>query len=137
MNNIVDSRYSGIFQYNYGKISNIQINIIESTKYYNNNVTMLGSENYGTIENFVINIQVPIYIESEVALLTKYNRGIIKNGYVYGENIKCISNNETSTPISSIITMYNHYNGVIQNVFSLCSTDFIYTKRCGRKHSVY
>lgn len=71
--------------------------------------------NYGSIENFVVNLQVPIYLQRALNLITYFNTGTIKNGYVYGENIKAIYPQSTgSNRDIGIIAMLNQSQGEIK-----------------------
>lgn len=81
----------------------------------------------GTLENFVIHLEEPIYGNEELSAGVFYNNGIIQNGYVYGENI------EATYPLSSgqprrvgVLTLINQSLGEIRNVYSLVATNTIY-----------
>ena len=41
---------------------------------------------HGIIENFVINLKEPLYVQRSSGTLVRTNFGTIQNGYVYGEN---------------------------------------------------
>ncbi len=90
-NEIASTCYGFLVYRNYGTIRNIQINLIEGTNEKNvNNYLIYVNENIGTIENFIINYKVPIYASYNLSAV-HINNGIIKNGYIYGENIKATS----------------------------------------------
>ena len=126
MNNDIEKTLNGGLVYvNYGTIRNIQVNLIESTEKPNQNVYLLTNNNNGTIENFVINLEEPLYIGGGYASIIAYgNYGTIRNGYMYGENIKCIS--KTSGTIVSGINIYNGKESILENVFSLVNIDSEY-----------
>ena len=55
----------------------------------NTNINLMGytNEATGIVENFVINMQEPIYGANYLFAVLRYNRGTIQNGYIYGKNI--------------------------------------------------
>ena len=126
LNNPVEqNNFEGIFYSNYGKISNIQVNILESTKVANRAMHMLGNFNYGTIENFVINYESSVYASNKVDVI-ETNYGTVKNGYVYGKNIKATFHKpDSEARAATPLVGYNNGVGVIKNIYSLVSVDTI------------
>ena len=104
---------------NRGTIRNVQINLIESAEVEYNELTLFVTLNYGTIENFIVNLKQPFYINTIGALVVSDNYGVLKNGYLYGENIRIL--NDSSTMGSSVggVAIYNRRNGIIENVYTL------------------
>ena len=114
-NSIEKSAMTSLFQYNYGNITNISTTIKEGTEVPNNSTRILGYINYGTVDKFILNYEVPLYNGTDVVSLIRQNRGTIKNGYIYGEGIR-INNNSS---VSSNIVYSNEVNGQIRNIFVL------------------
>ena len=124
MNNELETSLNGgLVMTNYGTIRNIQINVTESTENKNSDVYLCAGSNYGVIENFVVNLQVPLYVNTQSGIIVGANRGIVRNGYIFGENIKSL--NESTSVASNIggVVHYNDANGLIENVFSLVNID--------------
>jgi len=113
--NTLPSRMQGLFEANYGTISNLCVTVEESIKENNSNVRLLGATNYGRIENFVINYKEQIYAKDSSRIIQD-NRGIIENGYIYGKNIKILSPEVNDS--SGILGATNH-QGTIRNIYSL------------------
>ena len=113
--NTLPSNMQGLFEANYGTISNLCVTVEESIKENNSNVRLLGATNYGRIENFVINYKEQIYARNSSRIIQD-NRGIIENGYIYGKNIKILS--PDSVDSSGILGVTN-YQGTIRNIYSL------------------
>ena len=127
INNTIASNYYGIIVYrNYGTLRNIRLNYIESQKVDNINVyCMYINESEGVVENFIINYEVPVYCAFSFAPIYQ-NRGIIRNGYIYGENIQSIyPKTSTSSRNISPLVVINVYNGQISNVYSLVNVDIL------------
>ncbi len=122
MNNEIETSGPLLVDRNYGSIRNIQINLIESTEKLNFDVYLIGSWNYGVIEDFVVNLQEPFYINSGGGLVYINQGGIIRNGYVYGSNVKIIGQSSGN----SVIVRINQLNGLVENVYSLSSIDSKY-----------
>lgn len=121
--------YIGLYYSNYGTVRNIQINLTQSTNVANTGIALLGYINWptGIVENFVLNMQEPIYGANELYGLVRYNRGLIQNGYVYGENIQAIHPLAPGqTRNAAIITYYNYVNGSSKNIYSLASVDVLH-----------
>ena len=124
LNKEIESGARGFCNTNYGNIKNISINIIEATNLPHRDWYLLCFNNYGSIENFVVNLQVPIYLQRALNLITYYNMGTIKNGYVYGENIKAIyPQSSGSYRDIGVIAMVNQNQGVIKNIYNLVNIE--------------
>ena len=116
VNNTIEiSNVLGFVYTNYGTIKNIQLNIKEYNNLPNTFFTGINYLNYGTIENFSIDLEVPIYIERNLGLAVQVNRGMLKNGYLYGKDINI---KDTSTCIGGIV-YDNRDNGIIENLYNL------------------
>ena len=112
-----------ICENNYGIIDNLMINIVEATDVPNFSMAAAVGTNYGTIQNFVVNSKVPVYAQAAFSLLVWSNRGTIKNGYVYGENIKAYYEISGRAKDVSVIAGETASNSLIENVFSLVSVE--------------
>ena len=113
-----------IIKNNYGTIRNIKVNLIESNKNPNFRIALIASQNKGTIENFVINLEETMYAKSESGVICFENKGIIKNGYIYGKNVNAdfIRNDGARVDIG-IVAYSNSGNGQIKNIYSLVNVD--------------
>lgn len=119
------SYFRGITYRNFGRIDNFQLNIVESTAVANYYYSPVVAYNYGTVSNFVIHSAVSMYAICGSGLIGYHNEGTIKNGYVYGENVK--SYYETG-PLRSykdlgVLVGSTGVNSRIENVFSLISVE--------------
>ena len=114
---------TGLFGLNYGTIKNIQVNIVETNKeVFTSMYGILGWSNHGTIEEFIINYEVPVYTYSSRTSLIQNSNGTIKNGYIFGKGIIYLEDlsgkNLTLTPF-----LYtNSSNGILENVYTLISS---------------
>ncbi len=127
MNNEIAVSMSGLVNTNRGTIRNIQINLLESTEKQNFDVFLITNSNYGLIENFVVNLDVPLYVYRGAGV-TYSNNGIIRNGYLYGENIKLLSSENITSDVGGV-TRYNNGNAVIENVYTLVTIDSVYNNQ--------
>ena len=126
MNNETATGLLGLLsEWNYGTIRNIQMNLIESTEQRNSEIYLMIHLNYGIVENFAINLERPFYVYSIGATLAGRNAGTIKNGYIYGENIKSLNDSSSLNSLVGGIVYQNSSNGVIENVYSLVNIDSI------------
>ena len=123
MDNIENlSGSEGIFAVNYGTVENIQINLKECSNLERQNVGILGNFNYGTINNFVINSEASLLGNRRVSLGVIENYGTIKNGYIYGKNIKALHGVVDQWRNIGALAI-NNYGGTIKNVYSLVNID--------------
>ena len=122
LNNEVEiSDYKGLFNTNYGIIRNFKVVLEESTNKPNIDIRILGSSNFGRIENFILEANVSLYGTRNLTLGVSTNYGIIKNGYAYGENIKGIYPDESSNRNIGVVIINN--SGTAENIFSLINVD--------------
>ena len=112
----------GIAYTNNGVIRNVRINLLECTE---KNQTwdefLMVRNNYGTIENFIINYKEPLYVYRSGSPVYD-NCGIMKNGYIYGKNVQIIDG-QTNYVGAAVLTRRNAENGIVENVFSLVNID--------------
>ena len=122
-NEIEKTSYHAFVTNNYGTIRNIQVNVIEFTPVPNKYIALINYNNMatGVIENFVIHLEVPVYIQTNMGMVSISNRGIIQNGYIYGENLKAVFAN--SQYIAGVVS--NNINGgKVRNVYNLTNIDY-------------
>ena len=121
-NDLEASQVGYLTRENYGTIRNIQFNIIESAKQSRGDSEngLLVMSNNGTLENFVVNFETPYYVYSSSGGVVWGNYGVIRNGYLYGENIQVLS---TARQYVGGLVFLNRQNGVIENVFTLVNID--------------
>lgn len=116
--------WRGFTYRNYGTIDNLMINILSSNSQPNYVFSLMGEANYGTIKNFVINCEASFSAKAASGILVWSNQGTIKNGYVYGENIKAyFENAERSRKDIGSIAGEATTNSRIENVFSLINVE--------------
>ncbi len=118
-------QFKPITYVNFGTIKNIQLNIVEANDMANIFYQYFCYRNYGTIENFIVNFEESIYVNgnyTQNSVLVTQNYGIIKNGYIYGENIKMVSGNSN---IIGLLVFNNTRTALIENVYSLINIDLI------------
>ena len=136
--------YYGLVYRNYGLISNLNITVDTSVQPYRirqvykqdeegNNVldyeyseetgheyfAFLGEENYGIVENFVINFNAPMYCKEDCTAGSIVNRGTYKNGYVIGKNIKAGYTNDGNSKDVGLLAVSTSTNSKIENIYSL------------------
>ena len=112
----------GVFAVNYGTVENIQINLKECSNLERQNVGLLGNINYGTINNFVINSETSLLGNRYLSLGVMQNYGTIKNGYIYGKNIKALHGVVGQWRDIGVLAI-NNYAGIIKNIYSLVNID--------------
>lgn len=116
--------FSGLVETTYGTIRNLRLNLTESLPLGNVSVRLTGYMNYGVMENFIINLNQPFYGSRQLTAGMQYNRGIIKDGYIYGQNIEApyIIPAENSKEIGGLC-IYNQWLGKIKNIYSLINVN--------------
>ena len=125
MNNTIEAtRFRSLVYINEGTIQNIIVNLISCSNFPNTNIALIGNENSGTFTNFVINSKQPLYGAMTLCLGFNTNNGTIKNGYLYGENIKAIYEISGMNKDSAGLCI-NNSNGTISNVYSLLNVDTV------------
>lgn len=118
------SYWRGLSYRNYGTMDNIMLNILSSNNLPNTNFSLLSESNYGTIQNFVVHCQEAFSAVSAAGILVWNNQGIIRNGYVYGENIQSYHENlNRSRKDVGVIAGQTSTNSRIENVYSLITVE--------------
>ena len=120
-NDIEISSYDGFFYQNYGNIKNFKVILEESTNKANKSIYLLGENNYGIIETFLLEAETPLYGSDCLSLGVAINNGTMKNGYAYGENIKGIYSNEQHNRDIGVVMINNAGKAI--NIFSLVNID--------------
>ena len=114
---------TGLFGLNYGTIKNIQVNIVETNKeVFTSMYGILGWSNHGTIEEFIINYEVPVYTYSSNTALIQNSNGTIKNGYIFGKGIIYLEDLNTKNLTLTPFLYTNSSNGILENVYTLISS---------------
>lgn len=116
----------GLFYSNYGTIDNLRVNISKSNKLQDIYTLPVGDVNYGTINNFIVDIQVPYYTNVNSSAFIWVNRGTIKNGYIYGNNIISTGDAPVETGYYrniGVLAYNNERAGNISNVYSLVNVE--------------
>ena len=105
----------------FGIIRNIQVNLKQSKLADNNNFGLIAQLNYGTIENFVVHLEEPLYGSYRIGAVAYSNNDTIRNGYVYGEAIDTSNYNIATAVKYTMIGGVIGYNdsGVLENVYNL------------------
>ena len=113
---------TGIAGNNYGKIENIYVNLKECPDTARDNIRLIAIANYGCINKFVIKAEKSLKGSTYLALGVSANYGIIKNGYVYGENIKANYDIGNRDRVIGGLILKN-YSGLVENVYSLINIE--------------
>ncbi len=117
-----DKNYNGkygLVQYSYGTIRNVQVEFSGTATGNINNTSAICGENYGTIENFIIELENNSTATDGFGLATIKNYGTVKNGYLYGDASITVDKNSSSTDriIGGLIGS-NEVGATVQNVYS-------------------
>ncbi len=115
--------YGSIATLNYGLLKDIQINIVEAyNRAYEKLEGLMIWHNYGTIDGLIVNYEETVYGFNRFSLIES-NKGTVKNGYIYGKNIRMEPKSHTGyyTPL----ILNNLEGGIIENIFILNSTNTI------------
>lgn len=111
----------GLFLYNDGKIDNLMFNLKECTKIDKKYVALVGYENQGTIEKFVINLDTTLYGSQCIVGFCYNSYGTVQNGYLYGtggiQAIANIADNSDRSIYGLIKGLFD--GGIVQNVYNL------------------
>ena len=128
-NTIANTSIKGFVSSNYGTIENVEINIFDErdTKfndtYFNTLVDV--NQSSGVIQNFVMKLNTKVNLYSEVGLLTRYNYGTIRNGYVYGENaVISNENNSASARTVGLIQRYGGVKSLVDHIYVINNYEF-------------
>ncbi|MBQ8131797.1 MAG: hypothetical protein IJ193_04840 [Bacilli bacterium] len=117
--------YEGIVRYNSGTIDNVFVNFKESNDNPNYAITLISKVNYGTIRNFVVNAEAPMSALAAAGYAVWNNQGVLRNGYVSGENIQADYqkvDRRTRKDIGGIVG-WAEYNSRIEAVYSLVNVE--------------
>lgn len=115
----------GFVYSNSGTIKNIFVNLIECNELPNVGIGLIGIYNYGILENFIVNLQKPLYSNNNAATTFLESSGIIRNGYIYGENIEAPYEVPAQNwrNIGALVRQIN-YGGTLENVYSLVNVNY-------------
>ncbi len=119
------NEYYGFARYFYGTIDNMVVNIKEANNNGNTIMGLIVRQNYGQIKNFVINAEAPMSLKAGGGYVCWYNSGVLRNGYVYGENLYAYFQNvdtRTRKDVGSMVG-YAEYNSRIEAVYSLVTVE--------------
>lgn len=109
----------GLVQYSYGTIKNVQVKFNGTGLGNINNTSAICGENYGVIENFIIELENDSTATDGFGLATIKNYGTVKNGYMYGNgNITVDNNSRNSERVIGGIIGSNEVGAEVQNVHS-------------------
>jgi len=122
IDNVNNHSINGIFDTNYGKIENIYINLKECTDTASSDRRLIGCNNFGIINKFVVKGEKSLKGSFNLTLGVANNYGIIKNGYVYGENIKANYDIGNRDRVIGGLILKN-YSGLVENVYSLINIE--------------
>ena len=126
-NELEMSNFIGLVYQNYGNMRNIQVNLKECNNKTNSGLNLITWRNYGYLEKFVINLEVPIYADTYFGLGAIENYGILKNGYLYGEDIIISNYSTTNKNVGGIV--YDNIEGAkVENVYNLTNINLIEEK---------
>ena len=134
-NKEVRNYWTPFVMYNYGTISNIQINIIneQPSNFTNSGFVPLTYANQlsGVIENFTVNVVNPTNLYQNSTLLVAYNYGLIRNGYTYGEDLLADPPYSSTNPNIGLIQMQGGPRSTLENVYTLNSIIFASNSQIG------
>lgn len=122
-----------VVQNNYGRISNIFVSRnngnAQSTYVIDRSAICYTNYESGIIENFVVELKDPLIATNYSAGVCVYNKGTIRNGYIYGKPVRmtpqaAITEEQYSvnTYLSSVVSI-NRPSGIIENVYSLIDVE--------------
>ena len=129
-NDIEMSNFMGFVYGNYGNIRNIQVNLKECNDKANRDISFIVHTNYNIIENFVLNLEAPIYADGNLGMTAFLNKGAVRNGYLYGADI-IVTNYRTANKNIGGIVFDNVEGGIIENVYNLTNINLIEEKSDG------
>lgn len=125
----VERKTDRVVTYNYGTISNIFVSRNNGNvgQTYKEGASAICYTNYetGVIENFVVELPDPMIVTNTSGGVCVYNRGMIRNGYIYGQPLR-IPPKENITEdqysgnkyLGSIVAI-NRQTGIVENVYTL------------------
>lgn len=122
----VRNYYGGITDTNSGTMSNIMITLEDCVMTPSQQISFLSRINYGIIENFVVNSKVQMNANRWAAFLTRYQRGTIRNGYLYGQAINAKFEHGLSEPKRiGALASYLEQSSIVENVYSLIDIEVL------------
>ena len=132
------SWWYGIITYHYGTIDNLMINVKEGLSQPNYVYTPGVYANYGTIKNFVVNAEAPISGIAANGYIAWTNQGVLRNGYVYGQNIYAYHQNINSRDRKDVggFSGVTENNSRIEAVYSLVSVEKSNSYGTGNREAV-
>lgn len=127
-----DGIYS-LFLYNHATIDNMIVNLKGCTEKQRIHVGLIGYQNEGTIQNFVVNFENTLYGSQYLAGVCLYSSGTIQNGYLYGLGIEGIEEITIGDYryIAGVVFQVDGA-GVLQNVYNISP---VYMNHCDSTYS--
>jgi len=97
------------------------LNLKKCTKVDKRYVSLLGYQNSGTIQNFIINFETKLYGTQYLTGGVLYSSGIIQNGYIYGNGIEGVQAElrKGDTRYIAGLAYEVQAGGLIQNIYNL------------------
>ena len=142
----VEKGIYSLFLYNEGTISNVILNLQEfddiGKRLERKYVGLLGYNNSGTIDRFIINLTHKLWGTQYISGGVLYSSGIIQNGYIYGsggiESFGSITNYDTRY-FAGIAYKIIGNNAKIQNVYnnSMIKLNYIKIENAFASNIVY
>ncbi len=126
-NDIEMANFMGFVYRNYGSIRNIQANLKECNNKPNSGINFIAWENYNIIENFVLNLEAPIYADGNLGMTAFSNKGAVRNGYLYGADIIVTNYSTTNKSIGGIVCD-NTEGATVENIYNLTNINLIEEK---------
>ena len=125
-----EAKTDRLVNYNSGTIQNIMFirnngNAGTQTNKNDTSTICYMNNESGIIENFVVNLKDPLICTNYASGVCEYNKGIIRNGYIYGAPIRMTSREYlteeqySANTVMGAISSVNYADGIIENVFSL------------------
>ena len=109
----------GLFEVSYGTISNLMlfVNGVNDSDSYE--LQALGGYNYGIIENFILKTNVDFIGGRYLSLGVSINKGIMRNGYAYGNDIYAKFINDSVNDRQTGVFASSSYSGIFENLYTL------------------
>lgn len=129
-----EARTDRLVNYNSGTIQNIMFirnngnTGVQTNKNDSSTICYTNNES-GIIENFVVKLQDPLISTNYSSGVCTINKGLIRNGYVYGAPIRMTSREYlteeqySANTVMGAISSVNYADGIIENVFSLADIE--------------
>lgn len=128
---VAEDGYYGLFLYNEGSIDNLVLKLTGSTQYERQYIGLVGYDNSGTIENFIIEYDVPLYVTKYAAGVVLYSHNKIQNGYIFGQGIETYGDvaEYDYRYIGGVAFQLDHDTGLIQNIYNITQIKINHTPR--------